>query len=221
MSIQRGLHKASYLYVSSSVNLPSPTELQQIVESLYDLVDEAKDWAKPTVDFTENSDSDTERDPESRPNSSELNSSSPRPSLAIMVSTTTVVEPAPLANPSHSTVVRRPSSTAPVAIALSDTEEQELRRVAKVMLTLDPEHIAEEITRGDLEMFMAIKVHSLIAAICACTDILRDQSRATGCATHTLYAATVTRRCMRLTKSRIALSDWDCCMLVGECPNVY
>lgn len=133
---------------------------------MHELVDEAKDWAKPTTDFTEHSDSDTERDPESRPNSQEIQSASPRPSLAVIVSTTTVIEPAPPATPqSHSAVVRRASSSAPVITTLSETEEQELRRVAKIMLTLDPEHIAEEITRGDLNMFMAIKVCLLAARV--------------------------------------------------------
>ncbi|KAG8734143.1 hypothetical protein FRC11_010888 [Ceratobasidium sp. 423] len=132
-------------------------ELEEHLPLLNTLKDDATDWAKPTLDFTEHSDSDTERDPDSRPNSSEIQCSS-GPSLSVLVSTTTVVESAssPAAHQSP-TLARRPSSVAPVVRELSETEEQELKRVGKLILASNPEHVAQEITRIDHEFFMSIQ----------------------------------------------------------------
>ncbi|KDN50204.1 hypothetical protein RSAG8_01540, partial [Rhizoctonia solani AG-8 WAC10335] len=133
-------------------------ELEERLPLLNTLKDDARDWAKPTVDFTEHSDSDTERDPDSRPNSSEIQSLSSGPSLSVMVSTTTVVEPAssPAAYQSPA-LRRRPSSVAPVVAELSETEEQELKRVGKLIQALNPEDVAQEIARADHELFMLIQ----------------------------------------------------------------
>ncbi|CAE6448402.1 unnamed protein product [Rhizoctonia solani] len=139
-------------------------ELEERLPGLNACKDEATDWAKPTVDFMEHSDSDTERDPDSRPNSSEIQSSLSGPSLGVLVSTTTVIEsssspvlpPAPPAQQSP-VLTRRPSSVASVVAQLSETEEQELRRVAKLIQALNPEDVAQEISRTDYELFMSIQ----------------------------------------------------------------
>ncbi|KAJ1311462.1 hypothetical protein OPQ81_009951 [Rhizoctonia solani] len=133
-------------------------ELDECLSSLGTLKDDATDWAKPTVDFTEHSDSDTERDSDSRPNSSEIQPPPSAPSLSVLVSTTTVVESA--SSPSihqYPVLARRPSSVAPAIMELSETEEQELKRVGKLILGLEPEHVAQEITRIDHELFMSIQ----------------------------------------------------------------
>ncbi|CUA76706.1 Ras guanine nucleotide exchange factor K [Rhizoctonia solani] len=133
-------------------------ELEERLPLLNTLKDDATDWAKPTVDFMEQSDSDTERDPDSRPNSSELQPSSSSPSLSVLVSTTTVVETASSpAAPQSPVLARRPSSVAPIMTELSETEEQELKRVGKLIQALNPEEVAQEIARIDHELFMSIQ----------------------------------------------------------------
>ncbi|CAE6408309.1 unnamed protein product [Rhizoctonia solani] len=134
-------------------------ELDELLPLLHTLKDDAADWAKPTIDFMEQSDSDTERDPDSRPNSSEIGSPSSGPSLGVLVSTTTVIEStSPTAAEDQPPALgRRPSSVAPVTTGLSETEEQELRRVGKLILALEPEDIAQEITRADHQLFMSIQ----------------------------------------------------------------
>ncbi|CAE6476596.1 unnamed protein product [Rhizoctonia solani] len=134
-------------------------ELEGCLPLLNTLKDNATDWAKPTVDFTEHSDSDTERDPDSRPNSSEIQSSAPGPSLGgVLVSTTTVVEPATSPATHQSQVLAQQlSSVAPAVTELSETEEQELKRVGKLIQALDPEDVAQEIARTDHELFMSIQ----------------------------------------------------------------
>ncbi|KAH7345017.1 hypothetical protein B0J17DRAFT_638008 [Rhizoctonia solani] len=133
-------------------------ELEERLPLLNACKDEATDWAKPTVDFMEHSDSDTERDPDSRPNSSEIQSPSSGPSLSVLVNTTTVIESASSPTAQQSPVLtRRRSSVASVVIQLSETEEQELRRVGKLIQVLNPEDVAQEITRTDHELFMSIQ----------------------------------------------------------------
>ncbi|CAE7060819.1 unnamed protein product [Rhizoctonia solani] len=131
--------------------------LEERLSLLSTLKDDATDWAKPTIDFTEHSDSDTERDPDSRPNSSEIQSSS-GPSLSVLVSTTTVVEPASSpATHQPPVITRRPSSVTLVVEELSETEEHELKRVGKLIQALNPEDVAQEIARTDYELFMSIQ----------------------------------------------------------------
>ncbi|KAF8761740.1 Guanine nucleotide exchange factor for Ras-like small GTPases [Rhizoctonia solani] len=134
-------------------------DLDQLLPMLNTLKDDATDWAKPTTDFTECSDSDTERDPDSRPNSSEIQSLSSSPPLGVLVSTTTVIEStSPLVvGDEPPTTGRRLSPVAPLVTGLSETEEQELRRVGKLILRLEPEEVAQEITRVDHELFMSIQ----------------------------------------------------------------
>lgn len=57
-------------------------------------------------------------------------------------------------------LARRPSSVAPVVTELSETEEQELKRVGKLIQTLNPEEVAQEIARADHELFTSIQVGS-------------------------------------------------------------
>lgn len=168
------------------------SEIGERIEFLQTLVDEAVDWAKPTLDFNEHSDSDTEHDLdcESRPHSSETNPISPVASIEVSVSTSVAVTPVPEPTPANNdsnntgtannvndtnesnagpstprprlTLLRRPSDAAPLPLlTLPEAEEKELRRVAKLLLTIDPERLAEEITRGDLEVFLTIKVSAL------------------------------------------------------------
>ncbi|CAE6422597.1 unnamed protein product [Rhizoctonia solani] len=133
-------------------------DLDELLPLLHTLKDDAVDWAKPTIDFMDHSDSDTERDPDSRPNSSEIGSPPSGPSLGVLVSTTTVIEStSPAAGDQPPSFGRRPSSVASATAGLSETEEQELRRVGKLILALEPEDIAQEITRADHELFMSIQ----------------------------------------------------------------
>ncbi|KAG8678019.1 hypothetical protein FRC08_018123, partial [Ceratobasidium sp. 394] len=140
-------------------------KLHQRLDFLRTRTDDCVDWAKPVTDFTEGEESDSE-DPDSRTQSSETNRASPIASIKISVSTSVAVAPAPepepvpdneasesRAGPSTSMLrprslfLRRNSMEPPPRLTMPEHEERELRRIAKNMLTMDPEHVAEEITR--------------------------------------------------------------------------
>jgi hypothetical protein len=198
--VSKSVHKVSQRHTSIPWRIDTYLiDLDELLPLLHTLKDDAVDWAKPTIDFMDHSDSDTERDPDSRPNSSEIGSPPSGPSLGVLVSTTTVIEStSPAAEDQPPSFGRRPSSVASATAGLSETEEQELRRVGKLILALEPEDIAQEITRADHELFMSIQV-CLNSAVRG-KKLIPDHSRETGYGMHTQPAATVILQSMHSIK---------------------
>ncbi|KAG8745699.1 hypothetical protein FRC10_007179 [Ceratobasidium sp. 414] len=199
-------------------------KLHQRLDFLRTRTDDCVDWAKPVTDFTEGEESDGE-DPDSRPQSSELNRASPIASIKISVSTSVAVAPAPepapdneaneaRAGPSTSMLrpkslfLRRNSMEPPPQLTMPEHEERELRRMAKHTLSMDPEHVAEEITRVDVEIFMGLKVGDLPSSDLYKLTVLMMNSLAIGCDTGTRHAATAILRYTRSTELRTGSNGW-------------
>ncbi|KAG9101036.1 hypothetical protein FRC06_003427 [Ceratobasidium sp. 370] len=190
-------------------------KLHQRLDFLRTRTDDCVDWAKPVTDFTEGEESDSE-DPDSRPQSSEQNRASPIASIKISVSTSVAVAPAPEPAPENETneskagpstsmlrprsmFLRRNSMEPPPRLTMPDHEERELRRIAKNMLTMDPEHVAEEITRVDVEIFMGLKASDFPSLDSHKLTVLMTHSLAIGCDMGTRRVATAILRYTRST----------------------
>ncbi|KAG9125128.1 hypothetical protein FRC07_008872 [Ceratobasidium sp. 392] len=143
--------------------------LEARIEHLLTLTDDATDWAKPETEFTEGDDSDSENT-ESCPHSTELNHVSPLASVKVSVSTSVAVTPAPeppsepVAGPSSSSglrplssFLRRGSADPSPRLTIPEQDERELRRIARALLNMNPLHVAEEITREDVSIFLALE----------------------------------------------------------------
>ncbi|KAF8609632.1 ras GEF [Ceratobasidium sp. AG-I] len=143
-------------------------ELVERLEVLRTLTDDSGDWAKPTSDFVEHPDSDTDHDTDSRPRSSEANPASRAPSSDSATRPDMSIAPTsnPVAvddTPAAGTSTPRPRLTfssrtsAVTSPPPHEPNKKELIQAAKLLLTEDPEYIAEEITKGDLELFLSVK----------------------------------------------------------------
>ncbi|QRV76539.1 RasGEF domain protein [Ceratobasidium sp. AG-Ba] len=149
-------------------------KLKERTEFLQSQTDDVTDWAKPETRFTEGDDSDGE-DLDNRSNNTELRAQ-PIGSIKVSVSTSVDVTPAleldlEAANGSNvsnnepptaglrpkSFFLRRNSMDPAPPLTMSEKDERELRRLAKTVLSMEPELFAEEITREDKSIFMALK----------------------------------------------------------------
>ncbi|QRV91381.1 RasGEF domain protein [Ceratobasidium sp. AG-Ba] len=172
-------------------------KLKERTEFLQSQTDDVTDWAKPETRFTEGDDSDGE-DLDNRSNNTELRAQ-PIGSIKVSVSTSVDVTPAleldlEAANGSNvsnnepptaglrprSFFLRRNSMDPAPPLTMSEKDERELRRLAKTVLSMEPELFAEEITREDKSIFMALKAEI-------------------GCDTHTQHGETAILPCIPWT----------------------
>lgn len=147
--------------------MPPSLELLGRLEILRNLKDDALDWAKPTLDFIEHPDSDTDHDTDSRPRSSEVapasrapsSDSATRPDTSATPVTDSAVAGSSTPRPKLTFSGRSSAVTSPLPVPEADRKE--LLQAAKLLLTEDPEDVAEEITRVDLQLFLDVKVRAL------------------------------------------------------------